>query len=208
MTPRLLFQRCLPGLGACLLWALAAAPSAHAQKQEDGILSKVKQGGSANRESFAFADADKNFGTASAAGSRQARVKSYNFGGKSSIFGGDGTFRTKGFSNPKDGGYRTDGYATKASALSQRNSFAQSDRTFGTKSMDVREAPSANKTLAVKSYTQADTTYTGRGKRQDFLDERTQEAKNLTSDQIRDLLNKGPAAKPGTVLEPVLPSVR
>ncbi len=190
-----------------LLWALAPS-SALAQKQEEGILTKVKAGGSGNSESFQFSDAGKSFGTVSAAGGKQAQLKAYSFQGKSSVFGADGAFRTKNFENNKPGGFRTEAYATKASAISQRNSFAQSDKEFGTKSMDVRDAPGTNKSAAVRDFVPANETYYGRGKRQDMLDDRTRSAKNLTIDQVRDLLNKGPAAKPGTILEPVLPSVR
>ena len=187
---------------------LFMSPSVRAQKQEAGILVKVKAGGSANSESFAFDGANKAFSTSAAIGSKQAQVKAFSFGGHSSVFGGDGTFRSKTFDNPKSGGFRTDGYGVKTSELSKRNSFAQADKGFGTKAMDVRDAPGTGKSAQVKEYIPAEQAYLGRGKRQDLLDEKGKNAKNLSIDEVRDLLNKGPAAKPGTILEPVQPSVR
>lgn len=208
MLPRFPNFRRLSGC-ALLLWAFVFLPTVRAQKQEEGILVKVKAGGSGNSEAFAFDGANKAFNTSAAVGNKQAQVKAFTFGGRSSVYGGgDGTFRSKTFDNPKAGGFRTDGYGVKNSELSKHNSFAQADKGFGTKSMDVRDAPGTDKAALVKDYAPASQTYFGRGKRQDMLDDRTRDTKNLSIDQVRDLLNKGPAPKPGTILEPVAPSVR
>lgn len=184
-------------------WFLLTAGHAVAQSQE-ARMDEILHADRNQTSSFA----GKTFTSSTAVGGKQTRVKSFAFGNKRSVLGGDGKFRTKGFDSSRMDAFRTESYSAKASSVSQRNSFAQGDRTFGTKSMDVREVPAANKSALVRDYAPANTTYYGRGKRQDYLDDKTQSAKNLTIDQVRDILNKGPAVKPGTILEPVVPTVR
>lgn len=207
MFPRFFLVR---WLGGCLSLAVALSfiPALQAQKQDGGTLARVNADRPANSQSYTFAAADKSFGVASAVGSKQATVKSFALGSKVSIYGGDGSFHSKAFTNPKGEGFRTAAFSAKSAQISQRNSFAQGDREFGVKTMNVREAPAANKSAATRDFIPGSQTFYARGKRQDMLDDRTQGAKNLTIDQVRDLLNKGPAGKVGTILEPVFPSIR
>ena len=182
--------------GVLLLWlSFALAAASQAQKQEAGTIARVNLDRPANARAYTFAGADKTFGTASAVGSKQAQVKSFAFGGKSSVLAGDGAFHSKTFNNPKEG-FRTESYLTKTSQVSQHNSFAQGDKSFGTKSVAVREAPGVNKSLATREFVTPTRPYEWHGKRQDTLDEVYKNNPNLTIDQVRDLLNKGPAGRP------------
>ena len=142
LPPSLLIRRWLVrqrfGFFLCLLGASLFGSSAHAQKQERGLLDRIDH----PDLTMKFDPADKHFGVASAAGNRQAMVKAFSFGKESAIFGGDGAFRTKAF-GAKNNDALTKSFDAKTSTLSQRNSFAQADKGFGTKSMDVRDAPSA-----------------------------------------------------------------
>lgn len=196
MSPFLSFQSWWRGAILLLLAFAAAVPAARAQKQEEGTLARVKMDRPANSQAFEFAGAGKTFGTASAVGSKQAQVKSFAFGGKSSVLAGDGAFHAKSFNNPKAESFRTESYLTKTSQVSQRNSFAQADRAFDTKSVGVREAPAANKSMATREFITPTRPYEWHGKRQDTLDEVYKNNPNLTIDQVRDLLNKGPAGRP------------
>ena len=67
--------------------------------------------------------------------------------------------------------------------------FTQTDKTFGTKAMDVREDRAANKAAPVQGYAPFERAYLGRGKRQDTIDD-LRNQKNMTIDQVRELLNK------------------
>ena len=122
-------------------------------------------------------------------------MKAFSFGNQAATYSGNGEFRSKAFT-PKNGGFRTDSYDAKTSALSKRNSFAQADKDFGTKAMDVRVAPAANKSASTKEFTPAGKNFEVRGKRQDSIDDVYKNNKNLSVDQVRDLLNKGPAGRP------------
>ena len=167
-------------------------PDVHAQKQESGLLDRINH----PDLTMKFDPADKHFGVSSAVGDRQATVKAFSFGKQSSVFGGDGTFRTKSFS-AKSGDGIIKSYDAKTSSLSQHNSFAQADKGFGTKSMDVREAPAANKSASgTREFIPGEKGYEWHGKRQDSIDDIYKNNKNLSIDQVRDLLNKGPAGKP------------
>lgn len=143
-----------------------------------------------------FDASDKHFGVSSAMGNRQATVKAFNLGKQSSVFGGDGTFRTKEFrSKNSEGLLKT--FDAKTSVLSQHNSFAQGDKAFDTKAMEVREAPGTNKSAPdARAYVPGEKSYEWHGKRQGAIDDIYRDNKNLSIDQVRDLLNKGPAGKP------------
>ena len=166
--------------------------SAQAQKQESGLLDRIDH----PDLTMKFDPADRHFGVISAVGNRQATVKAYSFGKQGSVFGGDGTFRTKAFSaRSGDGMIKT--YDAKTSSVSQHNSFAQADKGLGTKSMDVREAPAANKSATgTREFVPGEKGYEWHGKRQDSIDDIYKSNKNLSIDQVRDLLNKGPVGKP------------
>ena len=184
-------------LTAVFLGVLAILPPAHAQKQEEGILAKVRGSKPANSEAFEFAGAGKTFGTAAMVGSKQATVKSFAFSSKSSLYGGDGKFRSKAFNNPRDDGFRTAAYGVKASQVSQRNSFAQGDKLFATDSASgIREAPAAGRSANTRAFVLPNRPYEWHGKRQDTLDAVYKNNPTLNIDQIRDLLNRGPAGRP------------
>ena len=177
-------------LGCCLLGVLLMLSTARAQKQESGM-DRILQPDRTQK----FDPADKAFNISSAVGNKQASVKAFSYGSGSATYKGNGTFHSKAFT-PKNGGFRTEGYDAKTSALSQHNSFAQADKGYGTKAMDVREAPAANKSMDTKAYNQAGKPFEVRGKRQDGIDDVYKSNKNLSVDQIRDLLNKGPSGRP------------
>ena len=176
---------------------------AWAQQQESELLNRLEH----PDRTLKFEPADKAFSVSSAVGGKQAQVKGFSFGKQSATFGGEGAFRTEAFTAKNDV-LRTNGYDTKTSALSQRNSFAQADREFGTKTMDVREAPSANKSAATREFVPGGKIFEVRGKRQDSIDDVYKNNKNLSVDQVRDLLNKGPAAKPQPALPQTTSAVR
>ena len=185
------FFQFLAGLAVSITSFICFSPTVHAQNQEGGLLDRIDHPDRALK----FDPADKKFGVSAAVGDKQAQVKSFSFGKQSAVYGGDGAFRSKTF-NPKDSGLKIESYNSRASTLSQRNSFAQADKGFNTKSMDVREAPAANKSAAVRDDVLTEKPYNWRGKRQDTMDEVTKDNKNLTVDQVRELLNKGPAGRP------------
>ena len=166
--------------------------TARAQKQERGLMDRLDH----PDLTMKFDASDKHFGVSSAMGNRQATVKAFSFGKQSSVFGGDGKFRTKSFSS-KSGESLIKTFDAKTSALSQHNSFAQGDKAFGTKAMDVREAPGTNKSATgAREYVPGEKNYAWHGKRQDAIDDIYRNNKNLSIEQVRDLLNKGPAGRP------------
>ena len=133
-----------------------------------------------------YSPSDKTFTASSNVAGKQAAVHSFAFGHSANVGSGDGVFRTRSFSG--DGKFRTQDYATH-NVAGVGKGFAQTDKSYATKSMDVKEDRAAGKAMPVHEYVNSEKPYLIRGKRQDEIDELTRE-KNLTIDQVRELLNK------------------
>jgi len=162
------------------IWTVS---SAAAQQQERGLLDRLEH----PDRTLHYSPSDKQFSTSSTVSGKQASVRPFLFGQSTAVLrGGDGTFSTRAF-HGKDG-YRTDAFAAHAVTAAGQG-FGQTNKTFATKTMDVREDRAANKTLAVQEYSAGEKLFMGRGTRQDTIDD-LRKQKNLTVDQVREILNK------------------
>ena len=161
---------------------LGAAASARAQTQEGGTLDRILH----PDRTLAFDGGNKAFTTSSTVGSKQASVKTFAFSKAATLKAGDGAFSTKAFAS--EGHFQTDAFSTRPAASVQKG-FAQKDTLFATKTMAVKEDAAANKTLAVHEYAPFERAYLGRGRRQDTIDD-LRKKKNLSIDEVRELLNK------------------
>ncbi len=164
---------------ACASWGVS---SACAQQQESGLLDRIEHPDRTLKNDMA----DKQFSTSSSVSGKQAAVRPFIFGGSSTFHTGDGTYNTRPFHN-KDG-FRTEAYTTRT-ATTGKEGFSQKNKSFDTKAADVHEDRAANKAAPVQSYAQGEKPFLGRGTRQDTIDE-LRSQKNMTIDQVRELLNK------------------
>ena len=130
---------------------------------------------------------DKSF-SASAVGEKKSFVARL-FGGSRTAtpLAKGGSFQARPFVSGKEG-FQTKSFATKGSLLTGRTD-SRLNRTFGTKSVAVRENTNAHKAFATSSYGPADTQFVPEGKRQEDFDELRRQ-KNLTIDEVRNLLNR------------------
>ena len=159
------------------------ASSAVAQQQEHGLLDRLEH----PDRTLHYSPSDKQFSTSSAVGGKEAAVRPFLFGrSAAALRAGDGAFSTHAF-HGKDG-YHADAFATHAAPAAGQG-FVQTNKTFGTKTMDVREDRAANQTMPVQEYSPGEKLFLERGKRQDTIDELRRQ-KNLTVDQVREILNK------------------
>ena len=140
--------------------------------------------------SLAYEPAGKAFSTDASFGGRSASVHPFGFSGKTTAGkSGDGAFQARGF-NDGHGSFRTDGYAVRQASAADRQALPQADQSFGTRSVDVREDRAANRTLGgVRDIVDAKKPFLVPGKRQDTIDD-LRKQKNLTIDQVREILNK------------------
>ena len=173
------------GRAALLLMATAAclfltSGKAQAQAQENGLLSRIDH----PDRNLAFPLSSKQFGATAAFKDKTANVKSFGFG-KTANFAGDGSFHTQSFVSST---YKSKGFNLRDGASPGAKSFGQTNKLFDTKSVDVRDARDANKTLAVHAYDSHDP-FIVHGKRQDTYDEMLKRNK-LTIEEVRELLNK------------------
>ncbi len=160
---------------------LALTPrGAKAQGQESGLLDRI---GHPDR-TLAFPLTNKNFGKTATFKDKAASTRSFALG-KSANLAGGGVFRTHSF---ESAAYKPKDFAFKEGASPGAMTFAQMNKLFDTRSVDVRDARDANKTLAVHSYGTPDA-FVVRGKRQDTYDEMLKR-KKLSIEEVRDLLNK------------------
>ena len=175
---------CSPPCSCVVAAGLSFVASAHAQKQEGGLLDRIDH----PDRTLAYSPADKQFGTASAAGNRQATVHAFAFSHGATLRSGDGVFRTHGYGGKDE--FRTQDYSTRVSPASSQG-FSQTDKTFGTKSVEGKEDRAANKTLITGRGEDTDSgkPFLGHGKRQEYIDDLRRQ-KNLTIDQVREILNK------------------
>lgn len=152
--------------------------------QEKIIQQRLERAGSLDYE-----PAGKAFSTNASVGSRQAAVRSFAFGGRSAnTKAGDGAFHARAFDDGR-GSFRTEKYSVKRATAVDRLALPQADRTFATSDVPVREDRVANKSVNSRDYVSSTKPYLIPGKRQDDIDELRRQ-KNLTVDQVREILNK------------------
>ena len=159
---------------------------ADAQQQERKLLDRIEHPDrTLHAEGF-----DKAFATNGPVGDKQASVRSFAFGGKTATLkAGDGAFHARSFASGRDG-FRTDSFTVKHAAVADRE-VAQADHPFATKALPVREDPLAHKSTPYdRPYVNASKPYLIPGRRQDTIDDLRQQ-KNLSVDEVRDILNKG-----------------
>lgn len=170
-----------------LVMTLAVPLAAHAQSgQEKVIQERLERTGS-----LAYEPAGKAFSADSSFGGRQTSVRPFGFGGRTAgTKAGGGKFQARGFNDGR-GSFRADNFAVRQATTGERQALSSADRSFGTRSVDVREDRAANQSLEASSRTYASSgkPFLVPGKRQDILDDQHKQ-KNLTIDQVRDLLNK------------------
>ena len=174
--------RIVCGLALGAGWLLAANPaSAQQQDRIDHILNPDR---TLHAEGF-----EKVFVPASAAGVEKKSFLTRLFGGSHAATpgGGDGTFHTTGFVSGRES-FASTNFATRPLPQAGQ-SAALSDRAFGTKTMAVKEDLAATKTATVRGYVPSDKPFLGQGRRQDDIDDLRRQ-KNLTIDQVREILNK------------------
>ena len=167
-------------VAACGSWGVS---SARAQQQESGLLDRIEHPDRTLKNSMA----DKQFSTSSSVSGKQAAVRPFIFGRSSTFHTGDGTYNTRPFRG-KDN-FRTEAFTTHAASAGNQG-FSQTNKSFDTKTVDVHEDRAANKAAPVQEYAQGEKPFLGRGKRQDSIDDITRKQKDLTIDQVRELLNK------------------
>ena len=158
------------------------ATAACAQQQESGFLDRLDH----PDRTLHYSPADKPFEVSSSVTGHEAAVRPFAFSRPATLRAGDGVFSTHAFTG-KDS-FRTKEFATRT-ATTTGHGFAQTDKSFSTKGFDVREDRAANKTMPIRDYAPAGKPYLIPGKRQDSIDE-LRKQKNLTVDQVRELLNK------------------
>ena len=180
-----------PATAACGLIVFAAltltvaAGTARAQQQESELERRIKH----PNMDLHFEGFEKSFDTKAAGHDKQAFVRPFGFGGRSVNVKGDGTFHAKAFNDGR-GGFPAGSFAgVKPATAVDRQAMPGSDRLFATRSVDVREDRAASKPAAVHQFVNADKPFLVPGKRQDIIDDLRQQ-KNLSVDQIREILNK------------------
>jgi hypothetical protein len=164
---------------ALLLALLTCAGALHAQVQEGGTMDRILH----PDRTLKYSDADHKFDAPAAAGSKQAIVRPYPFSHPAAVKAGDGVFRTRDFNSKS---YRTRDFATKPAATKD---FDKTGKTYAVRAVAVNEDRAAGKTMDTHGYVPAGKPYLERGKRQDTIDE-IPDAKKMTIDQVRELLNK------------------
>ncbi len=171
------FLRCLALVAA----AGAFASEASAQQQERKFIDRIMHPDmTLHAEGF-----EKSFETKASASDRPAAVRPFAFGGRTASTGG---FNARAFNDGR-GTFRTDGFAVKRATLADQHD-PLADRGFATSAVPVREDRLANKSLGGdRAYVDSTKPYLVPGKRQDMMDD-LRKQKNLSIDQIRDILNK------------------
>ena len=159
---------------------LAAVVNARAQTQESGLLNRIDH----PDRTLAFPLSNKNFGRTAAFKDKTANVRGFAFG-KSASIAGDGKFRTQSFVSST---FKSKGFELRDGASPGQKTFGETNKLFDTKSVDVREARDANKTVGTQTFATHDP-FSVRGKRQDTYDEMLKR-KKLSIEEVRELLNK------------------
>lgn len=173
----------LPLLATVCCAALPLAARAQSG-QEKIVQEKLERSGT-----LEYLPAGKAFSADAAVGSRGASVRAFSFGGRTAnAKSGDGAFQARKFNDGR-GTFRAESYAVKQASAVNRQAIP-ADSAFATRSVDVREDRAANRSLDTsRPYINTAKPFLVQGKRQDILDDQ-QKRKNLTIDQVRELLNK------------------
>lgn len=153
--------------------------------QEKIIQQRLERAGTLDYE-----PAGKAFSTGATAGSRQASVRAFAFGGRTvNAKAGDGAFHAKSFHDGR-GSFRAGNFSVKPATAVDRQALSQADRTFDTRPVDVHDDRAATKSANTsRQYVNSEKPFLVPGTRQDRLDE-IRDAKSLNIEQIRELLNK------------------
>ena len=131
---------------------------------------------------------ERSFETKASTGGKQAIVRPFGFAGRSvNVKTGDGTFHARSYDDGR-GSFRTENFAVKRATAVDHPS-PQADRTFATSAVPVHEDRAANKPAFTRDYVSSTKPFLVPGKRQDTIDDLRKE-KNLTIDQVREILNK------------------
>ena len=163
-------------------WLLAAHPAL--AQQQDRLEHILNPDRTMHAEGF-----EKSFVPASAAGVERKNFVTHLFGGSHTATpkGGDGSFHASGFTSGREA-FASASFATRKLPQAGQ-SAAVSDHTFGTKTLAVQEDRVITKTATIRGYAPSDKPFLGQGKRQDDIDDLRRQ-KNLTIDQVREILNK------------------
>ena len=167
---------------AVTCYLMTGVSAARAQQQESGFLDRLDH----PDRTLHYSPSDKTFTAPSNVTGKPVPIRTFAFGHAANVGAGNGVFQTRSFNG--DGKFHTQDYTTRNATASGKG-FAQTDKGYATKSMDVKEDRAAGKTMPIHDYVNSEKPYLIRGKRQDEIDELTKE-KNLTIDQVRELLNK------------------
>ncbi len=179
------FVRRLVLLATAVACLCVAVCTAGAQEQERKLLDRIMH----PNMDLHFDGFERTFDTKASNRDRQAAVHPFGFGARSAnMKAGDGAFHAKTFNDGR-GSFTTGDFAVKPATAVDRQVVPGGDRMFATRSVDVREDRAANKTASNRQFVNAQKPFLVPGKRQDTIDELRQQ-KNLTVDQIREILNK------------------
>lgn len=160
------------------------AGTARAQQQDSKLLDRIMH----PDMDLHFDGFERSFDTKASGRNKQANVRAFAFGSRTAGVRGDGAFHSRAFNDGR-GSFTTGNFAVKQATAVDRQALPQADRTFATRSVDVREDRVANKSANTRQFVNADKPFLVPGRRQDDIDELRRQ-KNLSSDQIREILNK------------------
>ena len=177
--------RCSAVFALSLAGLVLRPAGACAQEQERKLLDRIQH---PNMELHAEGF-ERSFETRSSGRDRQAAVRPFAFGSRTAnAKNGDGAFHARAFNDGR-GTFRTDNYTVKRAAAVDRQALPQADRTFATAAVPVREDRLAGKSVDSRDYVNSTKPFLVPGKRQDSIDELRRQ-KNLSIDQVREILNK------------------
>lgn len=173
-------MRFLPCPAGFFVFVVMGAGSVRAQQpQERGMMERIQR----PDMSLSFSPADKRFGGSAGAGigEKTATTRPFLFGKRAELK----SYRAKDFAGSR--GFRSNTFAGRDRVAAVNTPAAGLNRAFSTRDVNVGEARDARKALPVRAARTA--AFAGVGKRQDALDEQ-QRARPMTSDEVRELLNK------------------
>lgn len=168
-------MRFAPFLASLLALAISAAAQEQDRKLMDRIFKPNTDGG--------VAEQNKAFSGGKSFSANQARVKEFHFTER---------FRARDYATTSYAGAKNWSgdfkYVTKSADTRGRGASVESVKTFATKSVPVKEARNSNKRYETASYESRE--YLIPGKSQKLLDQKYVNKKEMTMDEVRELLNK------------------
>ena len=115
-------------------------------------------------------------------------MRSFGFVGRPADAKGDGAYHPRSFNDGR-GSFRTDNFAVQKASAPDRQALALANNTYATRAVDVREDRAAGRSLDSRAYVNSGKPFLVPGKRQESIDD-LRKQKNLTIDQVREILNK------------------